>query len=106
MKLIPDDQLAAIRAAIHDVTDTFADTPVKYYLSKGSIDRFNEDRSNGGKETFQQYNLKALMEFETREQDNIESTMDGAENDQVVKLTFNLDDLDGGTAGHRLSPCG
>lgn len=90
--LLSPAQIAQIKAALHDVTDTFCVTPVLYLKATDSLDRFNEDRKDMEPVEF---NLLALVEYEiNKTEDFIIQTKDGALVTAQVKLTFNTEDLE------------
>lgn len=92
MDLLSPAQVAQIRNALRDVTDTFAKQPIKYMLRTGeSMDRYQEDRRDL---EFTEYNLLALMEYNTDDKDEIAEQVEGAYSKQSVKLTFNREYLE------------
>ena len=94
MNLLTPAELAEIRAAIRDVTDTFARTPVTYLLSLGSIDRFNEDRDKTGNEDFETIELEGLVEFTEHRGDYMKRSEQGSEEKKLAKILFNYDVLE------------
>lgn len=87
MSLLTNQQKLDIRNAIKLVTDTFFVTPVEYRHIGASIDRFQEDRGDRLKAT---YNLKAMVEYPTG---SVKEETGGAIDTASVKVTFNMDDL-------------
>lgn len=59
MDILSANEVAQIRSAIRDVTDTFLQIPVIYQLKQNQIDRFNED----AKPPTIQYSLVCLQIF-------------------------------------------
>lgn len=93
MDLIPDSIHAQIRAALHDVTDTFCDTPILYKRYVGTMDRYAEDRKELNSD-YQEYNLMAFVEWETLNKNNTQETLNGSINPTIIDVMFNYDDLD------------
>lgn len=91
MSLLSEAEKREIRDAMKDVTDTFMVTPILYHSSKGSLDRWSEDKKD---ETFDTYLLSALAEADKgNEADAVNRTMAGSTDWGDVTLTFNLEDL-------------
>lgn len=88
MSLLSAGQKAQIRNAIKQVTDTFAVTPVTFYLTQAVIDRFNEERKN------RQYAIKELSAFVEYGSESKDDRMAGDDYWQTIKLLFNLEDLE------------
>lgn len=88
--LLSDTEIAEIKSALKDVTDTFMVTPIQYLRAIDSIDRFNEDRED---EVFDNITLNGLVEYVDQAGDElIEDDSNGALNRQRVKVTFNTVD--------------
>ena len=78
--------LAQIRAAINNVVETFATTPVMYHQLKGaSMDRFKE----GGNKTTTTIPLLGFVEYGGEQ---IQRDLQGAANWQGVKIMFKGED--------------
>ena len=90
MDLLTDQQRADIKAALHDVTDTFFKTPITYKFSKGNLNRFAE---SGAGETFQDYSLLAQVEYADDDNDRIKRTVDGVDYYADIQLTLNYADM-------------
>lgn len=88
-ELINQAQIEQIKAALKDVTDTFFKTPVSYKLAKPNLDRFKEDNTH----TYDTYELKALVEYESKDTDLINQTEQGSISHQRVKVSLNYRDL-------------
>lgn len=78
-----------IRDAVKSVTDTFMRTSVTYKMYGDSLDRFQEDRKRT--QTKDEYILPCLVEY--KEADDAER-IEGATQQNKVKLTVNMDDLE------------
>ena len=85
MDLIPDSIHAQIRAALHDVTDTFCDTPILYKRYVGTMDRYAEDRKELNSD-YQEYNLMAFVEWETLNKNNTQETLNGSINPTIIDI--------------------
>lgn len=90
MGLLSNQQKTDIRAAIKSVTDTFFVTPVAYQIVGESLDRFQEDRRDRVKAT---YNLLGMVEYPDGASSHIKAETGGAIDTANVKVTFNLEDL-------------
>lgn len=83
--MIPLPQ-ALIRAAINNVVETFATTPVTYHLAHAaSKDRFGEGESKTPTDII----LNGFVEYGT---DDIQQDMKGSINPQSVKIMFKAED--------------
>ena len=86
MGLLSTTDIADIRAAIKQVTDTFMQLPVIYHQSGVPLDTFQEDRGR----TYTDYPLVALMLPPKSALDRSElGSMDNSE----LTLYFNYDDM-------------
>lgn len=89
MSLLTAAQIAQIRGAIKDVTDTFAITPITLYQVDVIDDIFNEDRDNT---TTTVFNVNALAEIDQEDMAKEEGETGAVDYDRV-KLTLNVDDM-------------
>lgn len=89
MDLLSVADLAEIREAIHDVTDTFAKTPVVLHVK---ID--NSDRMGRTVGTYADYNVLAFVEYGQKESDITFTTVDGGTIRADIRCLLNLDDMD------------
>lgn len=87
MSLLSAADKLEIRDAIRSVTDTFAITPVTYYIGGDSIDRWQEGRED---KYYFSIELDALQE---NEDEPVGESTEGSENLKEITVTFNLDYL-------------
>ena len=91
MSLLSEAEDREIRDAVKLVTDTFMQTPVKYYTSnQDSIDHWGEDLED---ETLNELDLKGLLEYQGNDADKIKQDIDGSIDMRDIILTFNLEDI-------------
>lgn len=89
MSLLSAADKREIRDAIKLTTDTFMVSPVLYYRSIGSIDRFEEDSAN---ETFESIEMKVLEEYPSNVGNEVVESLEGSIDFNDVVLTLNLED--------------
>lgn len=87
MSLLSNSDKNEIRNAIRSVTDTFAITPVTYYIGGDSVDKWQEDKAT---KYYYEAELEALREDDGTA---IDEAPEGSENLKLITLTFNLDYL-------------
>ena len=88
MSLLSDADKLAVLAAVKSATDTFMVTPVTYYQSAPTIDRYEEDNES---ENFVPKNLSGLVESPKSEE--VKEAMEGSVDMMDVMVTFNVEDL-------------
>lgn len=76
------------RSAINDAVDTFFKFTVTHCGHGGTFDRWSEENPSV---TVTKTNLKCLVEFDLR--DEIEREKQGADDEQMLKVTFGIDYL-------------
>ena len=89
MKLLSEFDDREIRDAIQLLADTFFDTPITYYKWLDSLDGWNEDKEG---QNFEPLQMKALVEYSNIDENKEQS--EGSRNLDMVKITFNLEDLE------------
>lgn len=87
MGLLSAADIAEIRAAIQDVTDTFMVSPIVYKQATESLDEWQEDREM----TYIEHDLLGLVEYP---EGKVVQDLDGANDFFDVMVSFNIEDLE------------
>lgn len=89
-ELLTPQEIAESLAAIHDVTDTFFKSPIRYWKGGDSVDPYQEDRGN---KVYTPFDLKGLIEYEDGDGDKEKEGPDGGWHYEAVTCSFNVEDL-------------
>ena len=81
---------AAIRAALQNVFDTFSDTTITLYKSKGRVDDWAE---GAGSDNYDTYTFKGIVTYLTEESDRLITYDTGKVLQSDVKVEVGFDDL-------------